>query len=311
MLTNEVIQKLQSGSSEAEAVTGLIFSVDASMTAQSIYSSPQIMSEATSADSEKLKRYAFNMVESQSLHWYHARYEHFFINNCDVLEALVPSYFLLAGFWLAIAIVFTAHLYLCTPSHSRLNLQKSLILLPIIKAVEVILEGLWLDHCPWVSTTSSYQYVQMARISIVTICYTTLIAIFYLLSKGWQLCEQQLYRKEANRLMLIMGFVYCTYSAFFLSRDFELVQKFFSICIGLIYLGLAYSFTMSNLDNAKKVRSHQENNIILQEAIFLKMHIIRWVTWAALGFCLTKVCDFALVNLLIDKTSKAHAHCIL
>ena len=98
MLTNEVIQKLQSGSSEAEAVTGLIFSVDASMTAQSIYSSPQIMSEATSADSEKLKRYAFNMVESQSLHWYHARYEHFFINNCDVLEALVPSYFLLAGF---------------------------------------------------------------------------------------------------------------------------------------------------------------------------------------------------------------------
>ena len=64
MLTNEIIQKLQGGSPEAKAVAGLIFSVDASMTAQSIYSSPEIMSEASSADSEKLKRYAFNMVES-------------------------------------------------------------------------------------------------------------------------------------------------------------------------------------------------------------------------------------------------------
>lgn len=30
----------------------------------------------------------------------------------------------------------------------------------------------------------------MARISIVTICYTVFIAVFYLLSKGWQLTIQ-------------------------------------------------------------------------------------------------------------------------
>jgi len=107
-----------------------------------------------------------------------------------LLSALVPSYFLFAGMWLAIAIVMTVHLYFLTPTESRLNLQKCLLLLPIMKAIEVLIEGLWLDHCPWVTTTGSYQYVQMVRISIVTICYTTLIALFYLLSKGWQLCEQ-------------------------------------------------------------------------------------------------------------------------
>ena len=107
-----------------------------------------------------------------------------------MLSALVPSYFLFAGMWLAIAIVMTVHLYFLTPTESRLNLQKCLLLLPIMKAIEVLIEGLWLDHCPWVTTTGSYQYVQMVRISIVTICYTTLIALFYLLSKGWQLCEQ-------------------------------------------------------------------------------------------------------------------------
>ena len=111
--------------------------------------------------------------------------------------------------------------------------------------------------------------------------------------------------------MLIMGSVYCTYSAYFLSRDFELIHDFFSICIGLIYVGLACSFTKSNLRNASKIRSFQTNNSAMQEAILLKMQMIRWVTWTALCFCLTKFCGFALVNLLVDKFTRAHTHCIL
>ena len=61
VLTNEIITNLQSGSKEAEAVSGLIFSVDAKMTAESIYSTPEIMSEASRADSEILKLFAFNL----------------------------------------------------------------------------------------------------------------------------------------------------------------------------------------------------------------------------------------------------------
>ena len=107
----------------------------------------------------------------------------------------MPSYYVFSGLWAALAILFTTHLYLCIPPDSRLSMQKSLLLLPALKSLEVVLEGVWLDYCPWVGMdNSSYQYIQMARISIITICYTVFIAVFYLLSKGWQLTVQQLNR---------------------------------------------------------------------------------------------------------------------
>jgi len=34
-------------------------------------------------------------------------------------------------------------------------------------------------------TNSAVQYVQMARISVITIAYTVFLSIFYLLCKGW------------------------------------------------------------------------------------------------------------------------------
>ena len=105
-------------------------------------------------------------------------------------------------------------------------------------------------------SNSAYQYIQMARISIITICYTVFIAIFYLLSKGWQLCVQQLNRNQATNLTMIMGAVYLLYSAYFLSQDFQSIYKIMSIIIAILYLGLAYSFTVNNVRNRKKIASH-------------------------------------------------------
>ena len=173
------------------------------------------------------------------------------------MGAIVPTYFVYAGTWAAMAIFFTIYLYLFIPSESRLSLQKSLLLLPAMKALEVVLEGIWLNYCPWVDmSNSSYQYIQMARISIITICYTVFIAIFYLLSKGWQLCVQQLNRNQATNLTMIMGAVYLLYSAYFLSVDFASIYKIMSIIISLLYLGLAYSYTINNLRNTKKIAAH-------------------------------------------------------
>ena len=85
-----------------------------------------------------------------------------------------------------IALYFTFHIYCFIPAASRMSLQKALLLLPALKALEVALEGVYLNECPWVSmSNSSYQYIQMARISIITICNTVYIALFYLLCKGW------------------------------------------------------------------------------------------------------------------------------
>ena len=43
------------------------------------------------------------------------------------------------------AIVFSLYLYIFIPAESRLSLQKSLLMLPALKAMEVILEGVWLN----------------------------------------------------------------------------------------------------------------------------------------------------------------------
>ena len=34
-------------------------------------------------------------------------------------------------------------------------------------------------------SNSQYQYIQMARISVVTICYTVFLAYLFLICKGW------------------------------------------------------------------------------------------------------------------------------
>lgn len=118
--------------------------------------------------------------------FYQADYSHHFIENCAVLDPLVPAYYAYAGTWGLYAIVFTVYLYLMPPME-RLPLQKSLIMLPVMKCIEELLEGSFLNLCPWYSIESNaIQYIQMARISIITIAYTLFLAYFYLLCKGWQ-----------------------------------------------------------------------------------------------------------------------------
>ncbi len=118
------------------------------------------MSEAAASKCEQLKPYAYNQQEDPSILSYQVVYQHFFSENCGVLTSIVPTYFTFAGAWATLAAFSTAHLYLFTPSDSRLSLQKSLLLLPALKAMEVFLEGIWLDYCPWVGmSNSAYQYI--------------------------------------------------------------------------------------------------------------------------------------------------------
>ena len=57
---------------------------------------------------------------------------------------------------------------------------------------------------------------------------------------------------------MLMGGVYLLYSAYFLSMDFSTILEIMSIVLSLMYLGLAYSFTMDNLKNRKKIRVHMD-----------------------------------------------------
>ena len=122
---------------------------------------------------------------------------------------------------------------------------------------------------------STYQYIQMAKISIITICYTVFVAIFYLLCKGWQLTVQQLNRNQATNLTMIMGAVYLLYSAYFLSVDFSSIYTIMSVIIALLYLGLAYAFTINNYKNRKRISAHMEmldpnQENVMREAFLMK-----------------------------------------
>ena len=155
-----MINKLQEETDEAKAVKGLIFDTESVMTSENTYSIPPIMSEATPAKCAEMKPYCYNELEDPSLYSYTVDYKHVFIENCWVLDPLVPMYYTYTGIWLAMALGFSIYLYFIIPAESRLSLQKSLLLLPALKACEVILEGIWLDYCPWVGmSNSAYQYI--------------------------------------------------------------------------------------------------------------------------------------------------------
>jgi len=79
---------------------------------------------------------------------------------------------------------------------------------------------------------------------------------------------------------MIMGAVYLLYSAYFLSQDFQSIYKIMSIIIAILYLGLAYSFTVNNVRNRKKIASHmqmldpnQEN--VMRASFLLKTQMIK------------------------------------
>jgi len=136
-------------------------------------------------------------------------------------------------------------------------MQKMLMTIPLIKALEVVLEALYLSMCPWYSITSSgIQYIQMARISVDTIAYTIFLSFFYLLCKGWQTTQVQLNRQQATSLTMIMGGTYLIYSAYFLSVDFETILIVMNVLLLLVYLALAFTYGYNCRANMGTIKSY-------------------------------------------------------
>ena len=107
------------------------------------------MSEASYGKVSDFKEYAANLNAG-----YIANYTHTFIENCWVLDPVVPTYYVYGGIWGLIFIGYTVWLY-CMPASERFSLQKSLIMLPTLKCMEVFLEGGFLAYCPFYSITSN------------------------------------------------------------------------------------------------------------------------------------------------------------
>jgi hypothetical protein len=69
------------------------------------------------------------------------------------------------------------------------------MLIPVCKFLETLINGLFYNACPWLGAQdTSEKYLEMARISIITIVYTVLLALLYIMSKGWQTVVFQMSR---------------------------------------------------------------------------------------------------------------------
>lgn len=153
--SNEIIQYYNNGTGD-NVVQGLIFETDQIITAQRTYAYPQIISEASTKEVTEFQSFAYN--ESPVV--YTTTYSHNFIENCWVLNPIVPTYYVFASIWLLITIAFTVWVYRM-PVIERFSMQKSMIMLPALKTLEVFLDGSFLSMCPWYGqpNETSIQYV--------------------------------------------------------------------------------------------------------------------------------------------------------
>jgi hypothetical protein len=125
-----------------------------------------------------------------------------------------------------------------------------LLLIPSVKLAESLINALYLNQCPWLSSLSNPEdkYIEMSRISIVTLTYTILLALISVVSKGWQVVSFQLTRDQATSLTIMLASIYLSYSAYFLSQDFQNITMFMKIVMGILYIVLGYQ----NCKNTKK-----------------------------------------------------------
>ena len=61
-------------------------------------------------------------MDDPSKEYYTTTYKHIFIENCQILDPIVPTYYAASVTWLLMAGGFTAYLYMFIPSGSRLSL---------------------------------------------------------------------------------------------------------------------------------------------------------------------------------------------
>ena len=110
--SNEIITDLndQTTYENYTDVVGLIFETNQIVTTNSTYAHPPIISEASDGRVSEFEDYSYNHNPNEEKS-YNATYTHIFIENCYILDAVVPTYYVFAGMWAVMALGFTGYLY--------------------------------------------------------------------------------------------------------------------------------------------------------------------------------------------------------
>ena len=158
----------------------LIMVSDDMIVSESLFDKPLIISQVTFADANSLFAYSFNANQSLT-----SRLEHTFIANCFILNPVTPTYLVLSALWVLVGVIWYITAFWLFKTHS-LFLQRVLMIIPVCKFLETMINGFFYNACPWLGAQNpSEKYLEMARISIITIVYTVMLALLYIMSKGW------------------------------------------------------------------------------------------------------------------------------
>lgn len=148
--------------------------------------------------------------------------------------------------------------------------------------------------------------MQMSRISVITITYTVFLSFLYLICKGWSTTIQQLTRNQATNLTMIMGGVYLSYSAYFLSVDFRVIYIIMNVLMSILYASLGVIFIKNCVENIKLCESYLAEMVngeanIMQDSLQVKKTMIKWIGVGAAGFCFTKILLYGIINNMEDE----------
>jgi hypothetical protein len=78
--------------------------------------------------------------------------------------------------------------------------------------------------------------MMMALVTISTIYQTVFIALILLVSKGWNVARNTLSRNDLSSITLLMGAVYLTYSAYYVSINIAGMKMFIGVTISLLII---------------------------------------------------------------------------
>ena len=113
------------------------------------YTWPQIMSEAENTTCVQFQNFSYNLHPG-----FNATYSHTFIQNCWVLDPIVPVYYVYGAMWVAIAISYYT-VYRRVPETEKRGAQWHLSFVLALKCVELYLNGAYLGKCPFHKTTEN------------------------------------------------------------------------------------------------------------------------------------------------------------
>jgi hypothetical protein len=249
-----------------------------------------LIARATEDQEDKLMKFAYNNGTNGV---FNASMQHQFIQHCYVFDQLIPI-MALASIAFAISSVVWAIIVFHFRKEQSFPVQKILLFVPSLLSLENLLFYLEDKSCPWVSTNVAEDaYLKMGKVTSVTFTYTFLHALFYMLCKGWNTTSQAIDRNQATYLTLVMGVIYLTYSAYFLSSDFDTMTEFINFTLAVIYAVLGVQNYKSLQDQLKIIRmlrnqADEAIPVAFLESISLKKKMLIGLKWVLILFFLPR-----------------------